>query len=63
VAQDMLLQLESLIDRLLAERSELLEKNRGLAAERDRLLDDRSRIDSELDKLLGKLNALGGDCQ
>lgn len=67
MAQEMLVQLEDLIDRLLVERSgllrhnaELVDLNARLVAERDRLLADRLRVDSELGKLVTKLDLLAG---
>ncbi|MDT8442408.1 MAG: hypothetical protein RQ723_12215 [Desulfuromonadales bacterium] len=58
--------LETLVDRLLDERSALLqrlaqlsEQNATLTAERDDLLADRVRIDAELGRLVGKLDDLG----
>ena len=53
-------QLEKLVDRLLAERIELQERNRALSGERDRLVQDRARVGKELDNLLGKLERLEG---
>jgi vacuolar-type H+-ATPase subunit I/STV1 len=53
--------LEELVDRLLVERVDLQERNRGLTEERDRLVKDRTRISDELDKLLQKLEKLAGD--
>jgi hypothetical protein len=53
-------QLEKLVDRLLAERIEMQERNRTLTAERDRLVQDRARVSKELDKLLDKLERLEG---
>ena len=52
--------LEELVDRLLAERAELQERNRSLAGECDRLVKDRTRVSDELDRLLDKLERLGG---
>lgn len=63
---DLLAQLESLVNRLLSERLDLLrrtaelgERNAALIAERDGLLADRVRIDDELGKLVAKLDELG----
>lgn len=53
-------QLEKLVDRLLAERIELQDRNRALSGERDRLVQDRARVSKELDNLLGKLERLEG---
>lgn len=50
--------LEKLVDRLLAEREDLLHRNAALAGERDRLLQDRERISTELDQVLTKLDRL-----
>ena len=50
--------LEELIDRLLAERADLMERNEALSAEHDRLINDRSRISQELGELLDKLERL-----
>lgn len=52
--------LEELVDRLLAERVELLDRNRELSVERDRFVEDRVRVGDELDKLLKKLECLEG---
>lgn len=52
--------LEELVDRLLAERVELQERNRELSQERDRLVKDRSRVSDELGLLLEKLDRLEG---
>jgi len=53
-------QLEELVDRLLAERVALQERNRELSDECDKLVKDRARVSDELDKLLKKLERLGG---
>lgn len=50
--------LEDLIDQLLAERADLMERNEALSAEHDRLMNDRSRINQELGELLDKLERL-----
>ena len=55
-----LARLEKLVDRLLAERVEMQERNRALSDERDRLVQDRTRVSNELDKLLDKLERLEG---
>jgi hypothetical protein len=55
-----LARLEKLIDRLLAERVEMQERNRALSGECDRLVQDRTRVSNELDKLLDKLERLEG---
>ena len=55
-----LARLEKLIDRLLAERVEMQERNRALSGECDRLVQDRTRVSEELDKLLDKLERLEG---
>ena len=52
--------LEELVERLLAERVELQERNRALTGECDRLVQDRSRVSDELDRLLDKLERLEG---
>ena len=52
--------LEELVERLLAERVELQERNRTLTGECDRLVQDRSRVSDELDRLLDKLERLEG---
>ena len=52
--------LEKLVDRLLAERVEMQERNRALSGECDRLVQDRTRVSNELDKLLDKLERLEG---
>ena len=48
------------VDRLLAERIEMQERNQALSGERDRLLQDRTRVSDELDRLLDKLERLEG---
>jgi hypothetical protein len=63
VALEAIARLEKLIDQLLAERVELLERNQGLEADSERLIRDRSRVSAELDKLLGKLKHLEGKAQ
>lgn len=50
--------LEKLVERLLAEREELLQRSAVLSSERDRLLRERERISVELDQVLGKLDRL-----
>lgn len=55
-----LARLEKLVDRLLAERVEMQERNRALSGECDRLVQDRTRVSNELDKLLDKLERLEG---
>lgn len=52
--------LEELVERLLAERVELQERNRALTGECDRLVQDRTRVSNELDRLLDKLERLEG---
>ena len=61
VERDLLAKLEKLIDRLLAEREELLKGKKSLTAERDDLLGERSRVQGELEALLGKLERLEGE--
>jgi len=60
VALKAITQLEELVDRLLAERGELQDRNRDLSEERDRLVKDRLRVSGELDELLKKLDRLEG---
>jgi hypothetical protein len=60
VSLESLARLEKLIDRLLAERVEMQERNRALSGECDRLVQDRTRVSNELDKLLDKLERLEG---
>jgi predicted nucleic acid-binding Zn-ribbon protein len=60
VSLESLARLEKLIDRLLAERVEMQERNRALSGECDRLVQDRTRVSDELDKLLDKLERLEG---
>ena len=55
-----LARLEKLVDRLLAERVEMQERNRALSGECDRLIQDRTRVGNELDRLLDKLERLEG---
>ena len=55
-----LARLEKLVDRLLAERVEMQERNRALSGDCDRLVQDRTRVSNELDKLLDKLERLEG---
>ena len=55
-----LARLEKLVDRLLAERVEMQERNRALSGECDRLVQDRTRVSNELDRLLDKLERLEG---
>ena len=52
--------LEELVERLLAERVELQERNSALTGECDRLVQDRTRVSNELDRLLVKLERLEG---
>ena len=52
--------LEELVDRLLAERVDLQERNQKLSGECDRLNQDRLRVSNELGKLLDKLESLEG---
>jgi len=61
VSLEAIARLEELVDRLLAERVDLQERNRGLTEKRDRLVKDRTRISEELDKLLKKLERLAGE--
>jgi hypothetical protein len=49
-----------LVERLLRERSELLQRNGQLVAEVDRLMADRSRVHRELGEVLVKLDRLEG---
>jgi len=60
VTGEAITRLEELVDRLLAERVELQERNRELSQERDRLVKDRSRVSDELGLLLEKLDRLEG---
>ncbi len=60
MALEAIARLEGLVDRLLAERVELQERNQELADQRDRLVQDRTRVSDELDKLLKKLERLEG---
>ena len=60
MALEAIARLEKLVDRLLAERVELQERNQELADQRDRLVQDRARVSDELDKLLKKLERLEG---
>lgn len=60
MALEAIARLEVLVDRLLAERVELQERNQELADQRDRLVQDRTRVSDELDKLLKKLERLEG---
>ena len=60
MALEAIARLEGLVDRLLAERVELQERNQKLADQRDRLVQDRARVSDELDKLLKKLERLEG---
>lgn len=60
MALEAIARLEGLVDRLLAERVELQERNQELADQRDRLVQDRTRVSDELDKLLKKLEHLEG---
>ena len=50
--------LEKLVDRMLAEHEELLQRSTALADERDRLLSERQRVSAELDQVLAKLERL-----
>ncbi len=50
--------LEELVDRMLAERAELLRRNEEITAERKGLIEDREKVRAELDKLLVKLDLL-----
>lgn len=52
--------LESLIDQLLVERSDLLAQNQELNNRCDRMTQDRDRVGVELDALLEKLDRLEG---
>jgi predicted nuclease with TOPRIM domain len=60
VSLEAIARLEELVERLLAERVELQERNRTLTGECDRLVQDRSRVSDELDRLLDKLERLEG---
>ncbi len=60
MALEAIARLEELVDRLLAERVELQERNQELADQIDRLVQDRTRVSDELDKLLKKLERLEG---
>jgi predicted nuclease with TOPRIM domain len=60
VSLEAIARLEELVERLLAERVELQERNRILTGECDRLVQDRSRVSNELDRLLDKLERLEG---
>ena len=55
---DEIVRLEALVDRLLKERSDLLQRNAAPAGERDRFSSERSRVAGELDSLLAKLDRL-----
>jgi hypothetical protein len=57
---ELLSRLEELVERLLRERSELLQRNGQLVAELDRLVADRSRVHRELGDVLVKLDRLEG---
>ena len=63
MALEAIARLEELVDRLLAERVELQDRNGELTAECDRLISDRSRVSDELAKLLAKLEGLEGKAQ
>ncbi|MBW2451862.1 MAG: hypothetical protein JRE16_01245 [Deltaproteobacteria bacterium] len=56
--QHLIAKLESLIDRLLAEYSEISVRNEALLAEREHLLTERNRVQAELQSLLTKLDLL-----
>ncbi len=58
VAFEAIAHLEELVDRMLAERAELLRRNEEIAAERKGLIEDREKVRAELDKLLVKLDLL-----
>jgi len=60
VSGELLSRLEDLVERLLRERSELLQRNGQLVAEVDRLMADRSRVHRELGEVLVKLDRLEG---
>lgn len=60
VSGELLSRLEELVDRLLRERAELLQRNGQLVAELDRLIADRSRVHRELGDVLVKLDRLEG---
>jgi hypothetical protein len=60
VSEELLVRLEVLVDRLLRERAELLQKNGALAAEVERLVADRDRVYDELGLMLAKLERLEG---
>jgi len=60
VSLEAIARLEELVERLLAERVELQERNRALTGECDRLVQDRTRVSNELDRLLDKLERLEG---
>jgi len=60
VSLEAIARLEELVERLLAERVELQERNRTLTGECDRLVQDRTRVSDELDRLLDKLERLEG---
>ena len=55
---DEIVRLEALVERLLKERSDLLQRNAVLAGERDRFSNERARVAGELDSLLAKLDCL-----
>lgn len=55
---ELIARLEQMIDRLLAERSELQRRNRDLAGELDRLRAERLRIGGEIDGVLSRLDRL-----
>ena len=58
MTQEPIARLESLVDRLLDERAELMRCNQALQQEKERLQEDRSRIRGELDGILAKLERL-----
>jgi hypothetical protein len=58
VLSDEFARLEKLVDRLLGEREEILQRNADLAGERDQLYRERARVSAELDRLLVKLERL-----
>lgn len=60
VSGELLARLEELVDCLLQERVELIQKNGKLAAELERLNADRARVRAELGNVLVKLDRLEG---
>jgi hypothetical protein len=57
---ELIIRLEELVDRLLNERAELVQRNRALSSEFDRLAADRDRVTAELAKIIAKLDSRGG---